>query len=174
MAARKQIRKETAAATVLETTPAPESSVATIERAPTNSENVSIDLQSSGNQPVAATYLPTKPKIIDTCGQLERKQIEDQKLVTGVFIYPRKPGGTYRTHLRKYKGEPLDRLEFTDGNKYTIPLWMARWLNGDASECGCAAIIHEHGMHELDRDGKPKMTATTTKRAPVFRFVIQS
>ena len=103
-----------------------------------------------------------------------RKRAEDERMVRGTFIYRAKPGGRYKTTLRKYKRGPDNKnaqgfipVDMTDGKEYTVPYWIAEWLNGEA-ELGCADVRHEQFNINVETDSKP-----TPRRVPVFRFVIQ-
>jgi hypothetical protein len=61
-------------------------------------------------------------------------EVEDRKPVTGVFrMQNKKPGerGMIRIGaMRKYKGDHMNPWIFEHGKTYTIPKWMADWLNG--------------------------------------------
>lgn len=135
----------------------------------------------SSNQDVAQTVsqmleppVEAPKPIIREMSTVERKRIEDERLVKGTFVYRAKPGGRYRTVLRKYKRDPLaknaqgfHKIDYVDGQVYTCPKWIADWLNGE-SEHSCCDFKHNAAninLAEEDR-GPPE-------RIPVFRFIIQ-
>ena len=122
--------------------------------------------------------LPTegeKPKIITALTPAQKKRIEDEKMVKGTFVYRAKPGGRYQTWLRKYKRDPLvnknvqgfQRIDMIDGKSYTVPQWVAEWLNGEV-EGSCADWRHSAGVINLESEER-----APPERVPVFRFIVQ-
>lgn len=104
--------------------------------------------------------------------QLE--EIEDSRLVTGTFVYRAKPGGRYKTTLRKYKNDPNSThaagfipVDMIDGRTYTVPQWVADWLNGE-KEHSCVDFKHSAGNINLETEARGE-----PERVPVFRFIIQ-
>ncbi len=104
--------------------------------------------------------------------QLE--EIEDSRLVTGTFVYRAKPGGRYKTTLRKYKNDPNSKhaagfidVDMTDGKTYTVPQWVADWLNGE-KEHSCVDYKHSAGNINLETEARGE-----PERVPVFRFIVQ-
>lgn len=98
-------------------------------------------------------------------------EIEDRKMVTGTFHYRAKPGGSVKFGgMRKYKGEKLKTLEFRDGHVYTIPKWMADWLNGiqnNPSKTPAAIkLIHTDQWNDVDNK-KPLQAPVAT---PIYGF----
>lgn len=80
-------------------------------------------------------------------------EIEDRKPVTGIFrMNNKKPGekGMIKIGcMRKYKGDHMRPWMFEHGKSYTIPKWLADWLNGgnpdpDAlvKSPGCNIVTH--------------------------------
>lgn len=105
---------------------------------------------------------------------IEAKRKQDERLVRGTFVYRAKPGGRYRTALRKYKKDPnaknaqgFFKLDMIDGKTYTIPYWIAEWLNGEA-DLSCADLKHDASNINLVEEGR-----APPERIPVFRFIIQ-
>ena len=72
------------------------------------------------------------PEICTEIGQSEVWEIYDLKMVTGRFSWPGKPKGVLRFGpMKKYKSEKEGkRYIMTDGEVYTIPRYVADWLNG--------------------------------------------
>lgn len=104
--------------------------IETVSTAVMKEEKVSVlDLTPSAPEEVkAATSRPLTAK--------ERFEMEDRKIVTGVFHYLGKAGGVLRiAPMAKYKGDPLLVNEtYIDGKEYTIPKWKADWMNGKPNE----------------------------------------
>lgn len=61
--------------------------------------------------------------------KLERMMKDDLRKVRGTFQFFECPGGSQRIQLRKYKGHFFDQV-MVDGEEYTVPLYVARHLNG--------------------------------------------
>lgn len=119
---------------------------------------------------------PSPRKIIRELSAAEKKRIEDEKLVKGTFVYRAKPGGRYRTVLRKYKRDPnagnaqgFIKIDYIDGKQYTVPKWIADWLNGE-EEGSCCDFRHVANEANLDAE---KIINKPPERVPVFRFIIQ-
>ena len=63
-----------------------------------------------------------------------REQLDaDSKMVTGIFKNLESPGGDLEFTYRKYKEEPFKVYHFLDGQKYTIPLGVAKHLNNETA-----------------------------------------
>jgi len=60
---------------------------------------------------------------------LQKRQKEDAKPVTGIFKNLEVPGGDLEFAYRIYAGEPIQVYYLKDGEKYTIPLGVAKHLN---------------------------------------------
>lgn len=54
---------------------------------------------------------------------------EEMKTVTGIFRFHECPGSCVKIPMKKYPGKVYN-FDFMDGEEYTVPLWVARWLNG--------------------------------------------
>jgi hypothetical protein len=113
-------------------------------------------------------------QVIRELSPTEKKRIEDEKLVKGTFVYRAKPGGRYRTVLRKYKRDPLaknaqgfHKIDMTDGQTYVVCKWIADWLNGE-EEHSCCDFKHNAANINLTEEGRGP-----PERIPVFRFIIQ-
>lgn len=61
--------------------------------------------------------------------RLEKYMKDDLRMVKGTFQFFECPGGSQRIQLRKYKGHFFDQT-MLDGEEYTIPMYVARHLNG--------------------------------------------
>jgi len=74
---------------------------------------------------------------------------KDRQMVRGKFIFHECPGGTASFPFHKYKEDPVERFDLTDGQIYTIPLGVAKHLNKN-----CAYPVHAYAV---DENGKPLM-----------------
>ena len=74
---------------------------------------------------------------------------KDRQMVRGKFHFHECPGGTCSFSFHKYKEDPVERFDLTDGEIYTIPLGVAKHLNKN-----CAYPVHAFTM---DENGKPLM-----------------
>jgi len=124
--------------------------------------------------PAVAAAAPAPAPIIRELSAMEKKRIEDERLVKGTFVYRAKPGGRYMTALRKYKRDPnaknaqgFLKIDMTDGKTYTVPKWVAEWLNGEA-DLSCCDWKHSDANINLLTEGR-----APPERVPVFRFIIQ-
>lgn len=66
---------------------------------------------------------PTNPELLKFMEQ-------ECKPVKGIFKNYECPGGTSHIVQSKYPGQPIFNQKLEDGQEYTVPLWVARWLNG--------------------------------------------
>jgi hypothetical protein len=80
--------------------------------------------------------------------ELKRKAMRDKEreVVKGVFKDYECPGGSLGFVFKKYKEDPIDRYDFVDGGVYTIPLGVARHINGN-----CWYPVHSY---TVDSEGK--------------------
>lgn len=60
---------------------------------------------------------------------LRYQQDKDSQMVKGIFRNNEIEGGTLSFVYKAYKGQPVERYDFTDGETYTIPLGVAKHLN---------------------------------------------
>lgn len=61
--------------------------------------------------------------------KLRDLEIEEKKMVRGIFRYHECPKGVVEFPFKKYKGEQIKKYSMKDGEIYTIPLSVARHLN---------------------------------------------
>ena len=54
-----------------------------------------------------------------------------------------------------------------DGRTYTVPQWVADWLNGE-KEHSCVDFKHSAGTINLETEARGE-----PERVPVFRFIVQ-
>lgn len=80
---------------------------------------------------------------------LEYQRDRDREMVRGIFHFYEVPGGSMSFVFHKYKGDPVERYDLVDGQQYSIPLGVAKHLNGN-----CHYPIHGH---MTDEHGKPSM-----------------
>lgn len=99
----------------------------------------------------------TAPKIkTPSKDRLEKLMKEESKMVTGTFRFHESPGGNLQVPMKKYRGNVFN-VDLQDGEIATIPLWVARWINGydaSAQERGgkidsCGYPIHAHKVDGL-------------------------
>lgn len=106
--------------------------------------------------------------------RLKKLMEEEKRPVKGIFRFHECPGGSTTIPMKKYPGEEVRNMTFTDGEEYTVPLWVARWLNGYdacAQERGgkinsCGYPVHEHA---IDRNtGQPLVQIGQIRRRMAF------
>lgn len=85
----------------------------------------------------------------------------DRQMVRGKFHFHECPGGTCSFPFHKYKEDPVERFDLTDGQIYTIPLGVAKHLNTN-----CAYPVHAYAM---DESGKPLMKIGQMVRRTSFQ-----
>lgn len=90
------------------------------------------------------------PEIVTEIGQREVWEIYDLKMVTGKFTWKGKAKGILRFGpMKKYPSEKEGkRYVLQDGQVYTIPRYVADWLNG--------ADIHDVGSNPTRTPGACK------------------
>jgi len=67
---------------------------------------------------------------IEIIGEDEDEQYkEESRMVPGIFRYYEIEGGILKFSYRKYKRDGIKNYEFKDGERYTIPLHVAKHLN---------------------------------------------
>lgn len=62
--------------------------------------------------------------------RLEKLIKDELRMVKGTFQFFECPGGSQKIIIRKYKNVPMFSQIMVDGCEYTIPLYVARHLNG--------------------------------------------
>jgi len=77
----------------------------------------------------------------------KHKRDEERQLVTGIIKNYECPGGCVEFVFRKWKGDPIEKFSFIDGQVVKIPLGVARHLNTN-----CYYPVHALSQ---DKDGKP-------------------
>lgn len=87
---------------------------------------------------------------------------DTDKKVTGVFVNVEYPGQTAKVCARLYKGMQYFCKVFEDGERATIPLSVARFIN--------ERIAYEEHTHILDADGKP---AKGAKHKARYKFMAE-
>jgi hypothetical protein len=90
--------------------------------------------------------------------ELERQR--DRKMVRGKFLFHEIPGGEMTFNFYKYKGDPIEKYTFKDGEIYTIPLGVAKHLNTIGTP------VHEHAQ---DENGLPLMKIGSFERRCTFQ-----
>ncbi len=106
--------------------------------------------------------------------RLKKLMEEDSRTVTGIFRFNECPGGATTIPMKKYPGQARVDYNFKDGGEYTVPLWVARWLNGyDACAVELKGKINSCGYprHEnsVDRStGRPLVRTDQYRRRMAF------
>lgn len=109
--------------------------------------------------PIKSPRKPEEPKVplITQISTRDMMEIEDRKPVTGVFrLENKKPGesGIFRLGaIRKYKEDKMQPWIFEHGKTYTVPKWLADWLNGGNEERktpGAVKVIHNDQWNDLN------------------------
>lgn len=79
-----------------------------------------------------------------TISPLLKKFIDEEtKMVRGRFRIYETPGASQKITVGKYPGVKIFEEVMTDGQMYTIPLYVARFLNGvDKTAKACGEKIH--------------------------------
>ena len=72
---------------------------------------------------------------------------KDRESVKGVFRFFEVPGGTMSFVYKAYKGEPVQRFDFIDGQIYTVPLGVAKHLNKNGWYPVHSFMQDEHGNY---------------------------
>jgi hypothetical protein len=81
--------------------------------------------------------------------QWEEQRLHDRRPVKGIFRFNEVPGGTLRFSYLKYKGDPIEKFELTDGEVYTLPLGVAKHLRNSGWY-----PIHSYALDEENRPSK--------------------
>lgn len=75
--------------------------------------------------------------------KLKIERDKDREMVKGVFKYYEVPGGMVGFCFKKYAEDPLEKFELYDNQVYTIPLGVAKHINGNTWY-----PVHEYGKNE--------------------------
>lgn len=94
--------------------------------------------------------------------EIERRRKFDSEIVSGTFNYTQVPGGTLEFYYKKYKGDPIKKYSFVDGQHYNIPRGVANHLNDN-----CGIPVHQYIQ---DEKGTPIAKLST----PFKRFMFSS
>jgi hypothetical protein len=104
---------------------------------------------------------------------LRYERDKDRELVEGVFRFYAIPGGSLKFPYRKYKWDPVEVWHFVDGQRYKIPVGVAKHLNtngwypefehvaglgvqagnrvdGSSPSVRISRKVHRFGFHSLD------------------------
>ena len=106
--------------------------------------------------------------------RLKKIMEEDCRMVTGIFRFNECPGGETPVPMKKYPGQERLDLHLKDGETYTVPLWVARWLNGyDACAVkrngkinSCGYPRHENSIDRVT--GRPLVRTEHYRRRMAF------
>lgn len=78
-----------------------------------------------------------------------------KEMVRGIFKFYEVPGGSMSFSFREFKGDEIQRYDFTDGEVYSIPLGVARHLNKNGWYPEYGFVQGEAGMKGgFSPDGK--------------------
>jgi len=97
---------------------------------------------------VSETSVPSSSKE-ESKAKLARFKEKDMEMVQGRFRNLESPGGSAVIPCRKYAGEFFQK-ELRDGQIYSIPRYVANWLNGydatasaiDGQVHSCSYVVH--------------------------------
>ncbi|KKN33423.1 hypothetical protein LCGC14_0803900 [marine sediment metagenome] len=106
--------------------------------------------------------------------RLKKLMEEESRTVKGVFRFHECPGGVTTIPMKKYPGQQRVDYVFKDGEDYTVPLWVARWLNGydacaqalNGKINSCGYPIHENTVDRVS--GKPHTQVGSYRRRMAF------
>lgn len=88
---------------------------------------------------------------------------EESRTVKGRFRFHECPGGSTKIQCSKYPGVPMFSQVMVDGEIYSIPLWVARWMNGvDVS----AGALSGNGNAKINSCAVPQHAFTWNDRPP--------
>ena len=96
--------------------------------------------------------------------ELKDIQTKESRVVKGTFMYHEQPGGTLKFCFRKFKGEPISKWEFKDGEEREVPFYIAKHLK----ESG----IYKTNVKEIGPDGKYKASIPVRRYSfDVYDFI---
>jgi len=84
-----------------------------------------------------------------TPDEMRKYRDKDHKMVKGIFRCYEPRGGSFTFNFKKYKGDKILKYTMVDGEKYDVPLMVAKHLNQN-----CWYPRH---THVLDSDGRPTL-----------------
>jgi hypothetical protein len=105
--------------------------------------------------------------------ELKKMYEEEKKMVTGIFHCFEPRGGGVSFPFRKYPWDEAQQYAFLDGHQYTIPLAVARHLNGiDITAKALDGKIHtcSYPVHEHRQDSAGKASVEVGKRMRKYSF----
>lgn len=94
---------------------------------------------------------------------IEAMTPETDKMVRGTFLNVEYPGQPARVCGKFYRGQQYFSETFEDGQQYTIPLSIARFIN--------ERIGYEQHSYIMDEDGNP---IKNNKKIPRYKFTAES
>lgn len=80
---------------------------------------------------------------------LKFQRDKDRELVEGIFKFYEVPGGKLTFVFKKYKGDPIERYTMVDGQRYKIPLGVAKHLNTNGAYPVHAYKLNEKGLPQI-------------------------
>jgi hypothetical protein len=104
--------------------------------------------KSSKQEPLMVTNLPKDTTINknDKKRDYDYQRDKEREMVSGIVKNHECPGGTIEFVFRKWKGDPITKYSFFDGQVARVPLGVARHLNNN-----CWYPVHAATQ---DKDGK--------------------
>ncbi len=108
----------------------------------------------------------------DAKKNLKKKRDKYREKVRGKFLFFEVPGGTLPFVYREFKGDPIEKYQFTDGEVYEIPLGVARHLNMNGHYPEYGYVPQEAGVQASIYNGFGQYAARITRK--VHRFAFQS
>jgi len=86
--------------------------------------------------------------------EIEKMRKDANKMVKGVFRCHEPRGGSVTLVWREYKGDPMRRWTFQDGQEYEIPKGLAKHLNSNCKYYKHSHILGPDGNPLVDQKGK--------------------
>lgn len=101
---------------------------------------------------------------------LELQRKKDRQPVEGIFRFHEVPGGTLNFVYRCYKGDPIEKFSLVDGQRYSLPLGVAKHLNTNCAYDEYGFIDGQSGPKGI-RTAVPPMGWADTSTMKVSRKV---
>lgn len=104
--------------------------------------------------------VPSRATREEMAKQLKIERDKDRQMVKGVFKDYEVPGGCLEFCFKKYAEDPLEKYTMHDNQVYTIPLGVAKHLNGNTW----------YPIHEFTRDENGNPSQKISQKIRRFGF----
>jgi hypothetical protein len=135
-----------------------------VQKESTEKEFESIEAVDPSTNEVEVIKVSAPPSKEEAKAKIKKLIEEETKLVEGKFRNFETPGGSTRIQIRKYPNIPMFDRVMIDGERYKIPLYAARHLNGvDRSAEGSGKKINtcSFPVHGFNWDPSKPMPRST-------------